>query len=86
MLNGRISNIFFILEYAQGSTSWIEAEGEIFQVDSLLSSEPSARFYVTTHEIMTWPETKSPSLNQLTRLGAQINNIFMYSFVLVSFG
>ena len=47
-----------------------EREEREFQAVSVLSAEPDVGLEPTNHEIMTWAETKSWMLNQLSHPGA----------------
>lgn len=50
---------------------YFESEREKeFQADCAMSSEPSAGFDLTNHEIMTLAEIRSRGLNQLSQSGA----------------
>ena len=55
-----------------------EGEGEKLQADSPLSAESNSGLSPMTHEIMTWTETKSWTLNQLSYSSAPRKDILMF--------
>ena len=79
----------FILKETETETAWVERaqrdrerETENPQVGSALA-EPDAGLDLTNCEIMTWAETKSQMLNQLSHPGASKD--FIYFFYLKKF-
>ena len=60
---------FFFKMYLFILERWGGAEGRQSQADSWLSGESHAGHDLTTHEIMTWAETKSRTLNWLSHPG-----------------
>ena len=57
------------------------AEGENLQVDFLLSAEPHAGLNPTTHQMVTWAETKSWKLKQIGHSGASLFGCFQDLFI-----
>ena len=66
--------------WAQGG-----AEGENLQADSPLSVEPNTGLNLMTHKILTWAETKSWTLNQLSYLGTLRYSLFFIFYFFKDF-
>ena len=47
------------------------------QADSMLSTEPQMEFNFTNHEIMTWAEIKSQTLNWVSHPGILPTKLFI---------